>query len=201
MPSLTRHVVLLAACLSPTVSSAQVVADMTSAEIAAAVIVGERNKVPAGDVSYPSWGMIKVTIATFSTPFMRVAAAARQAKREYRAFGPDDITAEMTAPELHVYAWPVAGAEVQAVVITPKGLDKEERLAAATHASRLEPLPATFQNWFGATFEGVGKMAVFPLSVLTKDHEVHIVYNQRVSMSSGPACDDCKGVFKLKDVR
>jgi len=32
-----------------------------------------------------------------------VAAAARQAKKEYRKFTPTDVTPEMIAPELHVY--------------------------------------------------------------------------------------------------
>src|SRR5262245_6598419 len=87
----------------------QVVSEMTPQRIAEAIQAGERGNVPSGVMSEKSgWSWGSLHIATFSTPFMRVAAAARQAKKEYRKFAANDVTAEMTAPELHIYAWAAA---------------------------------------------------------------------------------------------
>jgi hypothetical protein len=62
-----------------------------------------------------------------------------------------------------------------------------------------------FQNLFGAKAEGVGRMAVFPLSALTEDNEVHVVYDKEARIGANAAggrhCDDCRAGFDLKGVR
>jgi hypothetical protein len=184
-----------------------IVQEMTPERITEAITAGERNKVSTGEMWESSgWAWGRAHIATFSTPFMRVAAAARQAKREYRKFNAADVTPEMIAPELHVYAWPKAAIDVQAVVITPRKGGREEKEARSVHPERFVEIPMAFQNMFGAEFEGVGRMAVFPLSALSDDHEVHVVYSGSVVIGTnqrGPSvvCIDCKVGFNLSKVR
>jgi hypothetical protein len=190
-----------------------VVAEMTPQLIAEAIAAGERGNVASGQLTQSSgfsWGSIH--IATFSTPFMRVAAAARQAKRTYKKFTPEQVTPEMVALELHVYAWSQglsehgpAAANVTAVVITPRKGNEEQKAAMAIQATRFEEIPMVFQNLFGAKAEGVGRMAVFPLSALTEDNEVHVVYDKEARIGANAAggrhCDDCRAGFDLKGVR
>jgi hypothetical protein len=204
-----RCIALLAlfGLFAPPSVSAQVYTEMTPERVAEAIVAGEKNKAPDGQMWESSgWAWGRAHIATFSTPFMRVAAAARQAKREYRRFTAADVTPEMVAPELHVYAWPKADINVQAVIITPRKGNREEKAAAAIHPERFVELPMQFKNLFGAEFDGVGRMAVFPLSAISKDHEVHVVYNGKVVIGTnqrGPSvtCDDCKVGFDLDRVK
>ena len=188
----------------------RIISEMSPQIISEAITAGERGKVPSGVMSEKSgWSWGTLHIATFSTPYMRVAAAARQAKKEYRKFGPQDVTPEMVAPELHVYAWAnaegVDAANVSAVVITPKNGSKDEKMAKAIHPTRFEPIPQQFQNLFGATAQGVGRIAVFPLSALSGQNEVHVVYDRSARIGSNAAggvkCDDCKASFSLNGVR
>jgi hypothetical protein len=173
-----------------------------------------------------SWG--SVHIATFSTPSMRVAMAARQAKKAYRKFTAEDVTPEMIAPELHVYAWsqvnganqpsrdPVGGnaiydsappgaANVTAIVITPKKGKQEEKMAAAIHPTRFEKMPILWQNLFGAEIRAFGMVGVFPLSALSDQNEVHVIYDKAATMGTnamgGRHCDDCSAGFPMKKVR
>src|SRR3982751_1925332 len=85
------------------VRAERIATEMTPQAIADAIKAGEKGDVADGVITKSSgfsWGSIH--IATFSTPFMRVAAAARQEKKAYRKFTPADVTPEMIAPELHV---------------------------------------------------------------------------------------------------
>jgi hypothetical protein len=85
----------------------QIITQMTPDLIADAIKAGEKGDVADGMMMKSSgWSWGSIHIATFSTPYMRVAIAARQAKKAYRKFTPADVTTEMIAPELHVYAWP-----------------------------------------------------------------------------------------------
>lgn len=84
----------------------RVVTEMTPQIIADAIRAGEKGEVADGTITKSSgWSWGSIHIATFSTPFMRVAMAARAAKKAYRQFRPEDVTPEMIAPELHIYAW------------------------------------------------------------------------------------------------
>lgn len=64
-------------------------------------------------------------IGYYTTPFLRVALAANTAKKHYKPFTEADVTAEMLAPEIQVYAssQPVQGtviANVETIVLMPK---------------------------------------------------------------------------------
>jgi hypothetical protein len=187
----------------------RIIESMTPEAIKAAIDLGARKKLPETHlIKTASLGSYRLHVATFSTPYMRVAAAARDAKTTYRAFTEADVTPEMIAPELHIYAWPqMDGPEavgVKAVVITPRSGKQEQKAARAIHPIRFEDAPVVFRNWFGASFEGRGRMAVFPLTALSEENEVHVIYERRVALkvSGSPmvsfSCEDCDVEFKLK---
>jgi hypothetical protein len=219
---------LAIAVCGPSSARAQVITDMTPQDIEKAIRAGEKGDVPSGAISKSSgWSWGSIYLATFSTPYMRVAAASRAAKKAYKKFTPADVTPEMVAPELHVYGWsqmngnqptqaPLGGGalhdsaargavSVSAVVITPKKGKQEEKQAAAIQPLRFEPLPTVWQNLFGARTEAEGMLAVFPLSALSEDNEVHIVYERPVTMGTnamgGRHCEDCSASFSLKGVK
>jgi hypothetical protein len=149
----------------------------------------------------------------FSTPYLRVALAARQAKITYRApFTAADVTPDMVAPELYVYASSQTNGptviNVVTVVITPHGGSPSEKQAKAIHPVRFEVMPMTFQNLFGFKAEGTGWIAVFPLSALSEDNDLHVVYDREcnanhwaVHMAGVMSCTDCDVQFKLKGIR
>lgn len=142
---------------SGTLYAQRVVTEMTPPLVAEAITAGEKGDVADGVITKSSgWSWGSIHIATFSTPYMRVAMAARQAKKAYRKFTAADVTPEMIAPELHVYAWPqvngadkpqrdpiggnaiydsspVGGVNVTAIVITPRKGKQESKMANAIH--------------------------------------------------------------------
>jgi hypothetical protein len=207
----------------------RVVAEMTPQAIAEAIKAGEKGDVSDGVITKSSgWSWGSIHIATFSTPYMRVAMAAKQAKKAYKKFTPADVTPEMIAPELHVYAWsqlnganqpshaPIGGApigdsaaagavNVTTIVITPRKGKQEEKMAAAIHPTRFERMPVVWQNLFGAQIDAVGMVATFPLSALSEDNEVHVIYDKPATMGTnalgGRHCDDCSAGFSLRNVR
>jgi hypothetical protein len=206
-----------------------VVSGMTPQLIAEAIKAGEKGDVSDGAITKSSgWSWGSIRIATFSTPFMRVAMAARQAKKAYQKFTPADVTPEMIEPELHIYAWPqvngadkprrdpiggnaiydkapVGGVNVTAVVITPQKGNQDEKMAAAIRPSRFEEMTALWQNLFGAEIRTLGMVAVFPLSALSDDNEVHVIYDKPATMGTnaigGMHCEDCNAGFNLKKVK
>jgi hypothetical protein len=204
--------IAIAVAATTLIGQGAIVTEMTPQRIAEAIAAGEKGDVPSGHIvqsSGFSWG--SAHIATFSTPYMRVAMAAKQAKKEYGKFTADQVTPDMVAPELHVYAWAQGGdsgtsaASVNAVVITPKKGSTEEKARKAIHPTRFEDIPMTFQNLFGAKADGRGRMAVFPLNALSEDNEVHVVYDSQATLgrnaAGGRHCDDCHAPFSLKGVK
>src|SRR6266852_2889069 len=86
-------------------AEAQVVHDMTPDRIREAIELGTKSKElsPYRIQEKARWSWPPL-IAVYTTPFLRVALAANAAKRQYHAFTEADVTPEMTAPEIHVYA-------------------------------------------------------------------------------------------------
>jgi hypothetical protein len=160
--------------LATTPASAAVVSDMTPDRIREAIAYGTREKhvrpVNIGNALL-SWGGI-------TTPFLRVAMAANEAKRTYKPFGEADVTPEMIAPEVHVYV-PPHTKDRRAPVISPEAVIVWAS-GAPVQPARVEDMPAVYQNAFGATHEGRSIYAVFPLSVLGAENEVRIVYERHI---------------------
>lgn len=206
-----RSAVLIVIVLASVTAGAQrIVVQMTPERILEAIRAGERGQVPAAGLYESSgWAWGRLHFGYFSTPFMRVAAAARQAKTEYRTLTPAAIPEELLAPELHVYGLAIVDgarvSNVRTIVITPRRGSREEKFAAAIHPIRMTPIPAVYQNLFGATFHAESQLAVFPLDVLSDRHEVHVVYDSAVTIGTnragGVSCTDCSMAFSLKGLR
>lgn len=190
----------------PSGSDAQVVREITPRAIAQAIAYGTKEKnVELYEIKTRSgfaWDKDKVRWGLYSTPFLRVAMAANRAKKQYKPFAAQDVTSEMVAPELHVYATAAAlggmqVANVEAVVVSAAG---ERDRSKVVHPTGLTELPEEFQNIFGAKIVGKSVLAVFPLDVLSEQNEIHIVFDRRVA-SGATGCDDCSMRFKLSGVR
>lgn len=149
-----------------------------------------------------AWDSDKVRWGFYSTPFLRVAIAANRAKKQYKPFTEQDVTPEMVAPELHVYATAASlgdmkVANVEAVVVSKAG---EKDRSKVVQPAKLIELPEEFQNIFGAKVVGKSVLAIFPLDVLSEQNEIHIVFDKRIA-SGVTGCDDCSMRFKLSGVR
>lgn len=110
-------------------------------------------------------------IAVF-TPYERVAAAAEEARAQYKPFTVADVTTEM-ATEIHVYA-PNIQSNVVAVVIAPRGsIDP----AQVIRPIRTEVAPSP------------GVVAVFPAAAFVAQNDIRVVYDAPniLCTRSGPA--------------
>lgn len=190
--------------------SKDIVVDVTPERIAEAIKMGESDKMPFMRVWLSSGAsQYNFDTAVISTPFLRVAMLASAARREYKKFDPATIPAEALAPELHVYALSHFNAHNAAnpttVVITPRKGTPDEKMQRAIHPTRFVEVPVEYQSYFGAEFKGKNMLAVFPLSVLSDENELHVVYDSVLNATppSGPepVCRDCKGKFYLKGLR
>jgi len=148
-----------------------VVADMTQENIREAIAYGAKQKRLG---LYELGGSFKTgpIFAGFTTPFLRIALASSEAAGAYKTFSEADVTPEMIAPELWIYAPAIASGRyvinVKAIVVF--GPDK-----ALIQPLRTKESIEEFGNAYGARFSGKGLEAWFPLSVITRDHEVRVI--------------------------
>ena len=192
--------------LTATPASAQVLTNLTPVQIREAIAYGSsEKKVPYYEIR--KGGIFgsdyKPTLGSYTTPYLRVAQAAFQAKKQYRSFTEADVTEDMLAPELRVYGYSQAEgpriANVQAVVITPKKKHEPEDAIRPVSTSEI---PVEFSNLMGMKSEGTSLLAVFPLDVLSEDNEVHIIYDSGVhDGGENKYCEDCYTKFNLEKVR
>jgi len=146
-------------------------------------------------------------IAVYTTPFLRVALAAHEAKKKYKAFSPADVTPDMLTPDIQVYASSqslegTAIANVETVVILPH---KSEDRSQAIHPTRTTEATTEYKNLFGFTGEGRGIVAAFPIDVWTEGNEVHVVFDRGIPSGQGSGarggCTDCKSRIYLDKIR
>ncbi len=144
-------------------------------------------------------------IGVFTTPFSRVVRAAVESRKKYKPFSATDVTPEMVAPDVQVIAPSRPSmrdekkiANVVAVVVLPRGLKDP---GAAIQARTTEEMTETFKNLHGATFEGRGVVATFPLSVVTKENDVRVVFDNAVGPGLIQSCTDCSAELKLDKIR
>ena len=189
-------------------AQAQVVRDITSDRIRDAIAIGTKTKdlrpYRIQEKARLSWPPL---IAVYTTPFLRVALAANAAKKQYRAFTEANVTAEMIAPEIQIYAASqslggTAVANVLTIVVLPHNSKDSSR---AVHPSRMNEASEEYKNLFGFTGEGKGMLAVFPLDVWTENNEVHVVFDTGIPSANGygslGGCTDCKSRIYLEKVR
>ena len=122
----SRCALLVATAAVVTMSAqGQIVREMTPERIREAIALGTKAREVAPykiqEKARFSWPPL---IAVYTTPFMRVALAANAAKKRYKPFTAADVTPEMLAPEIHVYAasQPLEGtaiASVETIVVLP----------------------------------------------------------------------------------
>lgn len=127
------------------------------------------------DVRTPTWEIRyggAVTFGCLTTPYSRVVALSQAAARAYKPFTAADVPADLVEPYFELIAFPAADKKVEAIVLAKKGskgLDGIIRPTASTET------PATFQNLYGAKWEGSGMVARFNLSDLRDGYEIRVV--------------------------
>ena len=187
---------------------AQVVRDMSPDQIREAITLGDKAKdLGAYRIQEKARWSWPPLIGFYTTPFLRVALAANAAKKHYKQFKEADVTQEMLAPEIQVYAPSQAlqGAEianVDTIVLMPtKSKDRSLAIQPRSIADATEE----YKNLFGFSGEGKGKLAVFPIDVWQESNEVHVVFNHEIPSSQGPGkvggCTDCKSRIYLEKIR
>jgi len=196
---------LLTACLVATEASGQIVQEMTPERIREAIALGARSKaLTAYKIQEKARFSWLPQIGVFTTPFLRVALAAHTAKKRYKPFTETDVTPEMVAPEIHVYApsRPLDGAaiaSVDTIVVLP--LDSKD-LSQTVHPIRATDASEQYKNLFGFTGEGRGMLAAFPLNIWREDNEIHVVFDKEIPSSHGPGargdCTDCNHESTLR---
>lgn len=198
-----RASLVLALTLSPALAHAQqIVQAMTPELIREAIAVGQADK-EAGAHRLKTKG---INVGFFTTPFSRVALAARRAKALYKPFTEADVTPEMTVPQLEVYAGSVSVsaplppgiANVQTVLIMPKG---SKDVGAAIQPTTTSEASEEYRNMMGAVLEGKSIHAVFPLDALKPGREVVVVYDRIVGENYIRKCTECRVELDLKGVR
>jgi hypothetical protein len=191
-------------------TQAQIVREMTPERVREAITFGTKTKELSPyriqEKARFSWPPL---LAVYTTPFLRVALAANAAKKQYRTFTEADVTPDMLAPEIQVFATSksIGGtgiANVVTVVLLPHNAKNPPQ---AIQPTRTITAPEAYKNLFGFTGEGQGLIAVFPLDVWTEDKDVHIVFDAGIP-NSNPfgtgglgGCTDCKGRIYLEKIR
>lgn len=157
-----------------------VVVEMTPERIREAIALGNSKKdikpygLPSGLGGSLGLGKAKLDDASYTTPFLRVALAANRAKQEYKTFTETDATPEMIEPVLRVYANPlVRGRHVNSVRTV---IVKHKKSGAIVQPTSTEPTEESYSNAYGATAEGKGLRATFPLDVVNAEHEIRVVF-------------------------
>jgi hypothetical protein len=195
-------------------AQAQIVSDMTPERIREAIGLGSGTKELKPYVVQEKTSAFKWSgpvIAVYTTPFLRVALAANAAKRQYVQFSETDVTQQMTAPEIHVFApsVPAGGtriANVKTIVLIPVG---SKDLSQTIRPKQMLEATQEYKNLFGFTGQGQAQLAVFPLDAWHEGNEIHVVFDRAISASSGSSgiksigsgCSDCKVRISLDKIR
>jgi hypothetical protein len=181
-------------------AEAQVVTEMTPARIQEAI----------ADKKADGCYDLKKGFACFTTPYSRVAFAAQEAKKKYEPFTELQVTPEMVAPVVEVFALPqpsfIMGSGrvgqpigVKRIVVMPaKGKDPSQVIQPAEQLD----LDQRYSNLLGSSWEARGILARFPLAVVSVGNEVRVVYDGKgcADWHTKPS-EECVFRFDLKGVR
>jgi hypothetical protein len=133
----------------------------------------------------------------FSTPFLRVALAAYEAKRNYKTISPEAAEAAAAGPFVAVGCGSAAiggsgpeamrtFANVTNIVITTGKDGKGD----ATQPTSTIPAPELYQNAFGARTEASGLLAQFPVGAFRSGAELHVIFDRKIKYGFS-SCSDC----------
>ncbi len=125
---------------------------------------------------------IGVELASFTTPFLRVAIAAADAKKKLMKFDGSMVTDEMLQDVVIVRVPPIMGRDMSSpkegvahvVIKKPKSKNPDDALQPTTE----EPFTESASNLMGAKIEMQGIIATFPLSALKEGQVFFIVYER-----------------------
>jgi hypothetical protein len=174
IPTMRACLIVLSTLLAATVVNGREVERVLTPEIV-------REALTVGDISR-SYLLVseRTVVGLISTPFFRIAQSSEWARRRYQRFSEADVTPDMRADELRVHVPPLRPftdariLDVEAIVIAPIG---SESLDAVIHPLRTEEFTEEYRNLLGASLEGKGMMASFPLDLLSEKYELRIVYD------------------------
>lgn len=189
-------------------AQAQIVRDMSPDQIREAILLGNKAKdLGAYRIQEKARWSWPPLIGFYTTPFLRIALAANVAKKHYKVFKESDVTKEMLAPEIQVYAPSHAteGAEianVETIVLMPS---KSKDRSTAIQPRAISDATEEYKNLFGFSAEGKGKIATFPIDAWQEGSEIHVVFDHEIPSSQGAGkmggCTDCKSKIYLNKVR
>lgn len=185
---------------APTAGIAQVVTEMTPDTIKAAI----------ADTKHDGCYELRKGFACFTTPYSRVAFAAREAKRRDEPFTALQVTPEMVAPVVEILALPqssyIMGSGrvgpligVKRIVVMPA---KVKDPSQAIQPSEQVELDQRYSDLLGSSWEAMGILARFPLAVVSVGNEVRVVYDGKgcADWHTKPS-EECVFRFDLKGVR
>jgi len=189
-------------------AQAQIVRDLTPEQIREAIAFGAKNKDvwPYRIQEKARWSWPPL-IAVYTTPVLRVALAANAAKKRYQVFTEKDVTPDLIAPEIQVFApsQSLEGAAIANVVTIVLLPHNSKDTSQAIHPTRIIEASQEYKNLLGFSAEGRGLVAVFPIDVWTENNEVHVVFDSGIPSSQGRGklggCTDCKSRIYLDKVR
>jgi hypothetical protein len=123
--------------------------------------------------------LLRHTMASFTTPFLRVAIAASEAKEKLMVFSPSDVTEEMLAPVLIVTVYPFMydfsiHYSAKHVLIKKQ---KSNEPADAKQPTTIKPFDVAENTAGGGMVTEHGLVATFPLDVLRVGNEFAILYD------------------------
>lgn len=193
-------------------SQGQIVTEMTPERIREAIEVGTKAKeVWPYRIQEKTHISLRPSfppqIAVFTTPFLRVALAASTAGKRHQAFTQKDVTPEMVAPEIHVYARSqtldsATVADVVSIVVLPH---KTEDTNQAVRPSQMSAATEEYKALYGFDAHERAMLAVFPADVWRESNEVHVVFDREIPSARGPSarggCIDCKSQIYMDKVR
>jgi len=189
-------------------AGAQIVSDMTPVTIREAIAMGTKAKdlgwYRIQEKARFTWPPL---IALYTTPFLRVALAANNAKKHYKVFTEADVTHEMLAPEIQVLVpsqWADGGAiaNVETIVLLPHN---SKDASQAIHPAQTKDPPEEYKDIPGFPGGGKSLIAIFPIAVWKEGNDVRVVFDRAIPGAMGPkalgGCTDCKARLYLDKVR
>lgn len=145
-----------------------------------AIQLGQSKKVRPYSLFYFFRFQMTEATGTLTTPFLRVAIAASEAKDKFTVFRPADVTDEMLAPVLIVTMFPLHGekftdvhSSAEHVVIKKQGSNEP---ADAIQPSTIKAFDDSYSTAAGGSITMQGLTASFPLEAFREGQEIFFLY-------------------------
>jgi hypothetical protein len=181
----------------PAVAAAQAVEmpdiALTQDEIRTAIALGQSSseipRLRVGKRATLIKSAIAVQVGAASTPYMRIALAAREAKAKYRVFSEADVTKELAGNFLLLMIHPQPMTDKKSPTTSPETILALPK-GSIDPADAVRPIwtqteNQTLQNLFGAQWTESTMFAAFPPEVLNKNLEFVVIYKEKPYMGAG----------------